>query len=140
MQTTKSLTNATTSLVLGAPAASSADAHTFFSRKLNYETDPADLYADMANGVDGFTVIDVRSPEAYAQSHVPGARNIPQGMISEITAADLDRTKVLVLYCWGPGCNGATKAAVKFSALGFQVKEMIGGIEYWAEKEGYPVE
>jgi hypothetical protein len=24
--------------------------------------------------------------------------------------------------------------------LGFQVKEMIGGIEYWADKEHYPVE
>ena len=47
---------------------------------------------------------------------------------------------VLVVYCWGPGCNGATKAAVKLSALGFPVKEMIGGIEYWEDKERYPVE
>jgi rhodanese-related sulfurtransferase len=44
------------------------------------------------------------------------------------------------VYCWGPGCNGATKAAMQLSALGFPVKEMIGGMEYWAERERYPVE
>ena len=38
------------------------------------------------------------------------------------------------------GCNGATKAAMQLSALGFAVKEMIGGMEYWEERERYPVE
>jgi rhodanese-related sulfurtransferase len=46
---------------------------------------------------------------------------------------------VLVVYCWGPGCNAATKAAAKLASLGFQVKEMIGGLEYW-RREGYPVD
>ncbi|RIK30979.1 MAG: rhodanese [Chloroflexi bacterium] len=122
------------------PAAAPADAHTFFSRKLSYETDPSDVHTDLANGVDGFIVLDVRSPEAYAQSHVPGARNLPHATIDATTTAGLDRETLLVVYCWGPGCNGATKSAIKLSALGFRVKEMIGGIEYWAEKEGYPVE
>jgi rhodanese-related sulfurtransferase len=44
-----------------------------------------------------------------------------------------------VTYCWGPGCNGATKAALEFAKLGYPVKEMIGGFEYWA-REGLPVE
>jgi rhodanese-related sulfurtransferase len=44
-----------------------------------------------------------------------------------------------VVYCWGPACNAATKAAARLSALGFQVKEMIGGLEYWRH-EGYAVE
>ena len=45
----------------------------------------------------------------------------------------------MVTYCWGPGCNGATRAALALSTLGFRVREMIGGFEYWA-REGLPVE
>jgi rhodanese-related sulfurtransferase len=45
----------------------------------------------------------------------------------------------VVVYCWGPGCNGATKAALAFAALGHPVREMIGGFEYWA-REGLAVE
>ena len=42
-------------------------------------------------------------------------------------------------YCYSPACDAATKAAVKLTELGFSVKEMIGGIQYWNE-EGYPVQ
>jgi rhodanese-related sulfurtransferase len=122
------------------PAADPADANAFFSRKLSYETDPSDVYTDLQNGVGGFTILDVRSPAAYARSHVPGARNLPHPQISPASTADLDPAQLLIVYCWGPGCNGATKAAMKLSALGFRVKEMIGGIEYWEEKEKLPVE
>lgn len=40
--------------------------------------------------------------------------------------------KSIVVYSWGPGCNGSTGAALAFAALGYPVREMIGGIEYWA--------
>ena len=43
-----------------------------------------------------------------------------------------------VVYCWGPGCNGATRAALAFARLGYHVKEMLGGYEYWV-REGFPV-
>jgi len=45
---------------------------------------------------------------------------------------------LLVVYCWGPACNGATKAAAELAALGRPVKEMLGGFEYWA-REGHAV-
>jgi rhodanese-related sulfurtransferase len=45
----------------------------------------------------------------------------------------------IVTYCWGPGCNSSTKAALKLASLGFKVKEMIGGLEYWRH-EGLPIE
>ena len=126
--------------VLSTPAAPSAEAYAFFQRKLRYETDPSDVYRDMQEGVDAFVVLDVRSPEAYARSHVPGALHLPHTTINAATTAALPRDKLLVGYCWGPSCNGATKAAMQLSALGFTVKEMIGGIEYWEERERYPVE
>jgi hypothetical protein len=42
----------------------------------------------------------------------------------------------VVTYCWGPGCNGATRAALEFARLGYPVREMIGGFEYWV-REGF---
>ena len=127
------------SLVLSTPAAAPAAALTFFQRKLAAETDPSDVYTDMQNGTNDFMLLDVRSPEAYARSHAVGAINLPHVAISAETTAAFPKDKLLVVYCWGPGCNGATKAAMKLSALGFMVKEMIGGMEYWEEKERYPV-
>jgi rhodanese-related sulfurtransferase len=128
------------SKVLSTSPANSDEAQAYFWRKLRCETDPSDVYTDMQNGVAEFVLVDVRSAAAYARSHAVGAINLPQQTISEATTTHLAKDKLLVLYCWGPGCNGATKAAIKLSALGFPVKEMIGGIEYWEDKERYPVE
>lgn len=130
----------TASYVLETSAATPDEAYAFFQRKLRSETDPADVYRDMQHGVDGFIFLDVRSPEAYASSHAMGALNLPHTAINAATTAHFPKDTLLVVYCWGPGCNAATKAAMKLSALGFAVKEMIGGIEYWAEREHYPVE
>jgi rhodanese-related sulfurtransferase len=51
----------------------------------------------------------------------------------------LDVSVPVITYCWGPGCDGATRAALALAELGYQVKEMIGGIEYWI-REGLPVQ
>lgn len=128
------------SLVESTPAADPRDAQAFFLNKLSHETDPSDVYADMKSGAADFVLIDVRSPQDYARSHARGAINLPQSRIDPAGTAQFSRDRLLVVYCWGPGCNGATKAAVKLSALGFRVKEMIGGIEYWEDRERYPVE
>jgi rhodanese-related sulfurtransferase len=44
----------------------------------------------------------------------------------------------VVTYCWGPGCNGATRAALALALAGYPVREMIGGVEYWI-REGFPL-
>lgn len=128
------------SLVQSTPPAPSAEANRFFRAKLGYETDCADVYNDLTNEVGEFVVIDVRSPEDYAKSHVPNAINIPTGRITANRMAEYPQDTLFITYCWGPGCNGATKGAIALSELGYPVKEMIGGIEYWEHREGYPVE
>src|SRR5206468_1574381 len=46
----------------------------------------------------------------------------------------------IVTYCWGPGCNASTKAALTLARAGYgDVREMIGGFEYWV-REGLAVE
>ena len=120
-----------------APAPAEA-AHRHFAARLAVETDCADVAADLAEGLADYTVVDVRGPESYARGHVPGAVNAPSGSIDAEVAAALP-DGLLVVYCWGPGCNGAHKAALALSAHGRQVKEMLGGMEYWI-REGQPVE
>lgn len=93
----------------------------------------------MEKGIDSFCLLDARGEAPYRECHIPGAINLPHRRISAETTGALSKEKVVVVYCWGPGCNAAHKAAVRLSALGFRVKEMIGGIEYW-RREGYTVE
>lgn len=126
--------------VSATPPANASEAYEHFARKLAVETDPADVHADMANGVDDFVLVDVRSSSDYERSHAVGAINIPVGQITERRMAEYPDDTLFVVYCWGPGCNGATKAAMKLSAMGYPVKEMIGGIEYWEDRERHPVE
>ncbi|NSY34339.1 sulfurtransferase [Pseudoalteromonas sp. JC28] len=111
----------------------------YFAMKLACETDCADVYQAMLTGQQDFVLFDVRSNEAFAKSHAQGAVNMPSADISELTMAKYDKVTPIVVYCWGPGCNGATKAAYKLVKMGYQVKEMIGGIHYWEDFERYPV-
>jgi rhodanese-related sulfurtransferase len=114
------------------------EAHLHFARRLAVETDAADVAAAMASGGPELVLIDARSPEAYAAAHLPGAISLPHATIDEATVAELPDGPV-VAYCWGPGCNAATKAGAKLAALGRHVKEMLGGFEYWV-REGHPLE
>nr|WP_245555611.1 rhodanese-like domain-containing protein [Gordonia soli] len=50
-----------------------------------------------------------------------------------------DRDAEIVVYCWGPGCNGSTRAAMTLTEMGYRrVRELIGGFEYWA-REGLAI-
>jgi rhodanese-related sulfurtransferase len=107
----------------------------FFAAKLTYETDPSDLAADRAAGAAPL-VIDVRSDESWSQGRIPGAIHVPNADLAT-RAADVapDREAAIVVYCWGPGCNGSTRAALTLASLGYTgVRELIGGFEYWARE------
>ena len=115
-----------------------ADAAAHFAHRLAVETDVSDVAAALDSGVPGFVLLDSRSTEAWEQGHVPGALHLPGREIAARAQGELDRSVPVVTYCWGPGCNGATRAALALAGLGFRVREMIGGFEYWA-REGLPV-
>ena len=111
----------------------------YFQSKLGYETDASDVYTDLTNGIGGIIVVDARTPEAYARGHVPGSINLPYRMITPSSTASIPKNTVIVTYCDGVFCNASTKAAVRFTRLGFRVKEMLDGLHGW-KQEGYPVE
>jgi rhodanese-related sulfurtransferase len=114
------------------------DATSHFAAKLRFETDPADVRAAQLAG-ERFVLVDTRGESAWRQGRAVGAVHMPTAEIPERAAESVTPGTPVVVYCWGPGCNGSTKAALAFSLLGYEVREMIGGFEYWA-REGLPVE
>jgi rhodanese-related sulfurtransferase len=120
-------------------SAANTEAVAHFAARLTFETDVSDVAADLAAGLPGLVVVDSRSRESWDQGHLPGAVHLPTREIAARAAGLVPPDARVVTYCWGPGCNGATRAALEFARLGYQVKEMIGGFEYWA-REGFAVE
>ena len=47
--------------------------------------------------------------------------------------------QALIVYGWGPGCNGATGTARALLAAGLDVRELLGGYEYWV-RNGFATE
>lgn len=107
----------------------------FFTAKLAYETDPADLAAERAAG-NAPLLVDTRSGPSWIAGRIPGAVHIPNAeLATRIAEVAPDRDAPIVVYCWGPGCNGSTRAALTLSVLGYRrVRELIGGFEYWVRE------
>ncbi|CAI7674886.1 unnamed protein product [Penicillium discolor] len=86
----------------------------YFAARLAFETDPSD-------------------------GRVSGALHMPHSEIAHRAPEEIPADAEVVVYCWSPGCNGGVRGALEFARLGYRVREMIGGFEYWA-REGYPIE
>ena len=109
-----------------------------YQDKLAYEMDPSDLFTAIENG-EAVVVIDTRQAFGYEKERIPEAVNIPHRTMNEATTSHLDKSKMYVCYCDGIGCNASTKGAINMTKLGFKVKELIGGLEWWI-KDGYATE
>ncbi len=87
-------------------------------------------------------IIDVREPQEFAAGHVPGAINIPRGVIefkiwsqlSSSAGTELDRP--LILQCQSG--NRASLAAQSLQELGFtQTTAVVMSLDDW-QKAGHP--
>ena len=90
-------------------------------------------------------VVDVREPAEFAQGHLPGAVNLPRGVLEfQIRAhpAIAGRTTgssalPLLLYCLTGGRSAL--AADSLGQLGFEdVRSLAGGLQAW-RNAGLPV-
>lgn len=110
---------------LEAGAAQPAPAPT--SRAIDVATLRSDLDAGRVP-----VLIDVRTPEEFAEGHVAGARNIPvseiQGRIGELEAW---RGKPVYLICRSGGRSAA--AARILTEKGFDTVDVKGGTQAWVE-------
>lgn len=122
------------SVVRQVQAASCGQALAHFEARLSFETDCADVWYATRHEQKDFVLLDVRTPALYAAGHVPGAINMPTRQIMEQRLAEYPADTLFVVYCAGPHCNGANKAALKLARLGRPVKEMIGGLTGWIDE------
>ena len=109
-----------------------------YENKLRFEIDASDVFEALNKG-EKVIIVDARKAFAFEKEHIPGSVNIPHREMNEQTTKHLDRDVLYVTYCDGIGCNASTKGALKLARLGFQVKELIGGIEWW-KLDGYATE
>ncbi len=100
--------------------------------------------------LDGAAIlIDVREPGEFSSGHLPGAVNLPRGILEFAIEAHpalacraspslADRTRHLVVYCLGGG--RAALATDSLQRLGFEHVECLsGGFTAWREA-GLPIE
>ena len=107
----------------------------YYEDKLKYEIDSWDLNESM-NVSDSIIVIDTRSEAAHNYERIPNSINIPHKRINDNTTKDLPKNREYVTYCDGIGCNASTKGALNMRLLGFSVKELLGGLDWW-KRDGY---
>ena len=118
------------------PAASSDQAQNHFSSLLTFETDCWDTHHAISNDRKDFVLLDVRGEESYTEGHLPEAEHLAHTQINQARMDSYPDDTLFIVYCAGPHCNGADKAALNLAMLGRPVKKMIGGITGWLD-EGF---
>ena len=118
------------------PAADSARSLKHFESLLEFETDCWDVHHAIANDRMDFVLLDVRGEEPFANGHIKGAVSLPHARINEDSVKNYPLDTLFVVYCAGPHCNGADKAAIRLARLDRPVKKMIGGVTGWLD-EGF---
>ena len=78
----------------------------------------------------GFIILDVRTPEEFADKHIPGAINIPNEIIGTEKIPQLpDKDQLILVYCRSG--NRSKQASEKLVALGYTNIVEFGGINDW---------
>ena len=81
----------------------------------------------------GYIILDVRTPEEFADKHIPGAVNIPNETIGTEEIPELpDKDQLILVYCRSG--NRSKQASEKLAALGYTNVVEFGGINSWPGK------
>ena len=77
-----------------------------------------------------YIILDVRTPEEFAEKHIPDAINIPNETIGEEPIPELPRKDQRILVYCRSG-NRSKQASGKLAALGYTNVYEFGGINDW---------
>ena len=90
---------------------------------------PAEAKALM-NSEDGYIILDVRTPEEFAERHIEGAILIPDYEIGEKAESILtDKEQLILVYCRSG--RRSKNAANELATLGYTNIKEFGGINDW---------
>ena len=78
----------------------------------------------------GYIILDVRTPEEFADKHIPGAINVPNETIGTEEIPELpNKDQLILVYCRSG--NRSKQASEKLAALGYTNIVEFGGINDW---------
>ena len=78
----------------------------------------------------GYIILDVRTPEEYAEKHIPNAINVPNESIGTVEVLELpDKDQLILVYCRSG--NRSKQASEKLVELGYTQIVEFGGINDW---------
>ncbi len=78
----------------------------------------------------GYILLDVRTPEEFAQIRIPGAINVPNEIIGTEEIPHLpDKDRLILVYCRSG--NRSKQASEKLANLGYSNVYEFGGIIDW---------
>jgi len=87
-----------------------------------------------------YMFIDVREPDEFKMGHIPGAVNIPRGLLEfRIGGQVPGKNAKIVVYCKSGGRSSLATYTVKVKMGYVNALNMAGGWDAWL-KAGYPVE
>ena len=86
----------------------------------------------MAEETD-YIILDVRTPEEFAEKHIPNAINVPNETIGENEIPELPRKDQMILVYCRSG-NRSKQASEKLVKLGYTNIYEFGGINDWTGK------
>ncbi|MDX1295302.1 MAG: rhodanese-like domain-containing protein [Sulfurimonadaceae bacterium] len=96
----------------------------------DFESVYSDKAIHMVDDVN-VTLLDVRTPQEYAQQHIRGAILIP---LSELNSRlhELNKDKTVLIYCQTG--NRSVTASRKLTSEGYTVFNLSGGITSWSDR------
>ena len=108
------------------------DAVSYFKAKLEFEVGPFGI-DQLIKDKTAVKIIDLRIPEAYAKSHIPGALNVSYEELPK-HLSQLNKEELTVVYCYNITCHLSAKAALYLAEQGYKVKELYGGFDDYVQR------
>jgi len=98
--------------------------------ELSYRQIDMDEAVTMMAVEEDYIIVDVRTPEEYAQGHIPGAINVPNESIGTEPPEELPvKDQLLMIYCRSG--NRSKQASQKLVDMGYSNVVEFGGIIDW---------
>ena len=106
------------------------DMGAFRADKNSYVQISMDEAVAMMEEETDYIILDVRTPEEFAEKHIPGAINVPNETIGDDEITELpDKEQLILVYCRSG--NRSKQASEKLAALGYTNVYEFGGINDW---------
>jgi len=94
------------------------------------EITPKEVESLLNEGIE-LNIIDVREVDEVTAGKIPGAVNIPLGLV-EFRMNELDKSKEYIMVCRSGGRSG--RATQFLEGQGYNVTNMVGGMLEWEGK------